>query len=69
MFEMRESRLDRQDQLEYLVNWGIPDAYKSLEKIDKDFNRLQEEYKTNRARALQHIKDMNSLENKLCNSI
>lgn len=69
MFEMRESRLDRQDQLEYLVNWGIPDAYKSLEKIDKDFNRLQEEYKNNRAKALQYIKAINNFEIKLYNSI
>lgn len=69
MFEMRQSRLDREDQLQYLVNWAIPDAYKSLEKIDQDFSRLQEEYKTNRARALQYIKDINNFETKLCNSI
>lgn len=66
---MRQSTLDRQDQLEYIIRWAIPDAYKSLSKIDSDFFRLQEEYKANRAKALQYIKDINAFEIKLYNSI
>lgn len=69
MFEMRQSRLDRQDQLDYLVRCGIPNSYQALSKLDSEFNRLQEEYKINRVKCLQYIKDMNAFETKLYNSI
>ena len=66
---MRQSTLDRQDQLDYLIRQGIPNAYESLSKLDREFNRISEEYKTNRAKALQYIKDMNTFETKLYNSL
>lgn len=43
MFEMRESELDRRDQLAYLERWiASGEDQKSVQKIEEEIERLKE---------------------------
>lgn len=69
MLQMRQSTLDREDQLKSLVDYGIPNAFQALYELDKVFNRQQEEYHLKRSKALAYIKELNSFEDKLHKSL
>lgn len=67
--KMRQSQLDRQDQLDATVNYDIPQAFNSLHELDKQFNLKFEEYKQKRLEALEYIKELNRFEDLLSRSL
>jgi hypothetical protein len=67
--KMRQSQLDRQDQLDATVNYNIPQAFNSLYELDRQFNLKAAEYKQKRLEALEYIKELNRFEDQLSKSL